>query len=869
MKICAIRVSECGRFGEPAALEGLSGRLDLLVAPNEAGKSTLMRALDHALFTRHTASTKELALLRPYGGGAPLVEVELEVGGERWRLRKRFLTSRSADLVSLSSGALARGADAEAKLERLLATRGTASQALLWLRQGSAFEPAPPDDDGRGVLHACIAREIAVSAGGDRARHVRAVVRAALDELVSPGRGQPKGRYLAAGKALAEAEANLAKARAEHARVVGLLDRLAALGDTGQAASPSHRELAERVAGAERQLKEARETIAARDAARLAAMQVRATHTAAAGAWQALEAALTDAVRLDAEAAIDAGDAAKINGEVTVAEAANGEAARLLEELRQSHAAATLQLKAAESARGRQVLSDRVRRASEAADDVRTLDAALSRLPRDAEAVREARRTQASIAELTARLEAAAPTVGIAYDPGGAGRIKVHGEALADGATVLADGPLVLDIEGVGRITVSPGASADRDHQRRELSSLQAGLSAILAATGAADVVALEKAHEEATRLASNRAAALAALKAEAPEGLDRLQAALDACAAPGPPAPVEAIDPADASSIVERLSAELRGAEVANREALAAFEEVRRTEAALRARRAERSRRLAEVRAALPPADERARRLAALQAAAETTSEALNDALRVQKSWEDRAPDPARLAGLEAAVLASRREQQTAEQQTAARAAERAHVEGALQASRQEDVATRVELLDAEVVRARAVLADIEDEVAALRRLDSELGAEEVRLRDSYLAPVSSRLGAYVELVFPGATVELGATYGVEGLVRGLQREDVGRLSDGTREQIAVLVRLAYARLLAEQGHAVPLLLDDALVYSDDHRIAAMHRALEAAATRHQVIVLSCREQAFAGLAANRLSLAPWRPDIDLRRAG
>jgi hypothetical protein len=53
---------------------------------------------------------------------------------------------------------------------------------------------------------------------------------------------------------------------------------------------------------------------------------------------------------------------------------------------------------------------------------------------------------------------------------------------------------------------------------------------------------------------------------------------------------------------------------------------------------------------------------------------------------------------------------------------------------------------------------------------------------------------------------------------------------------------------------------LDDALVYSDDQRIAAMHRALEAAAQAHQVIVLSCREQSFAGLDGNRVALVPWR---------
>jgi hypothetical protein len=39
------------------------------------------------------------------------------------------------------------------------------------------------------------------------------------------------------------------------------------------------------------------------------------------------------------------------------------------------------------------------------------------------------------------------------------------------------------------------------------------------------------------------------------------------------------------------------------------------------------------------------------------------------------------------------------------------------------------------------------------------------------------------------------------------------------------------------------------------------MHRALEAAARVHQVIVLTCREQSFAGLRGERVVLRPWTP--------
>ena len=60
---------------------------------------------------------------------------------------------------------------------------------------------------------------------------------------------------------------------------------------------------------------------------------------------------------------------------------------------------------------------------------------------------------------------------------------------------------------------------------------------------------------------------------------------------------------------------------------------------------------------------------------------------------------------------------------------------------------------------------------------------------------------------------------------------EELGSLSEGTQEQLAVLVRLGFGRLLAESGAPVPLILDDALVYSDDARIERMFAALKLAA--------------------------------------
>ncbi len=120
MKIKAIRLKEVGRFRDPIALEGLTGGLDVLAGPNELGKSTILKAIKSALFYPHTSKHSKLEALRPHAGGAPLVEVDFEIDGAPWRIRKQFLSARAAELKNLRSGDVARGGDAETQLSELL-----------------------------------------------------------------------------------------------------------------------------------------------------------------------------------------------------------------------------------------------------------------------------------------------------------------------------------------------------------------------------------------------------------------------------------------------------------------------------------------------------------------------------------------------------------------------------------------------------------------------------------------------------------------------------------------------------------------------------------------------------------------------------
>ena len=111
---------------------------------------------------------------------------------------------------------------------------------------------------------------------------------------------------------------------------------------------------------------------------------------------------------------------------------------------------------------------------------------------------------------------------------------------------------------------------------------------------------------------------------------------------------------------------------------------------------------------------------------------------------------------------------------------------------------------------------------------------------------------------VFPAAEIELGEGFSIAGIKRnGPNAENFERLSAGTQEQIAVLVRLAMGAMICDRGQPVPIILDDALVFSDDDRIEQMFDAFNRAGLKQQVIVLTCRTRAFAPLGGRQLSIA------------
>jgi uncharacterized protein YhaN len=80
--------------------------------------------------------------------------------------------------------------------------------------------------------------------------------------------------------------------------------------------------------------------------------------------------------------------------------------------------------------------------------------------------------------------------------------------------------------------------------------------------------------------------------------------------------------------------------------------------------------------------------------------------------------------------------------------------------------------------------------------------------------------------------------------------------LSGGAKEQLGILARLAGAALVAKED-AVPILIDDALGFSDPERLAKMAEVFDTLGERGQVIVLTCTPARYDGVKdAQRIEL-------------
>ncbi|WP_370030223.1 ATP-binding protein, partial [Oceanicella sp. SM1341] len=457
---------------------------------------------------------------------------------------------------------------------------------------------------------------------------------------------------------------------------------------------------------------------------------------------------------------------------------------------------------------------------------------------------------EARLGQAQAALRAGAATARITYD--GPARALLDGAELpGDTETPLGE-TAVFTLPGIGRLTLRSGEGSDAGALARAAEAAAAELATLLRAGG---VGSLAEARTAAQAHAEDRSAAELAgemLKALAPEGLDHLRAMkAEAEAQAGTADTTEHPPLTELEAALEAATAAEDSARAALDAAMADLSRAREAAAAEGSARDAAARETGRAAAAAGPEEgQEDRRTAAARALA--LAEEAEAAAREQLDTLRRdAPD---LDTLRADLTRARQAidgvaaQRGRLRDTLLRATGhiRALADGAIE-ERRDELAGRLDAAQARAAR-------LEAEVRALQRLRTALESTRSAARDAYFGPVRDELKPLLNILHAEAELSFDSDSMLPAaLTRGAAEEAFDTLSGGTQEQIAILTRLAFARLFARQGRELPIILDDALVYSDDSRIVKMFTALTRVAFDQQILVFSCRQLAFQDLGGAR----------------
>ncbi|PIL19863.1 hypothetical protein P775_12355 [Puniceibacterium antarcticum] len=869
MKLRALTLQNVRKFGgKSVTIRDIGDGITVISEANEFGKSTFFDALHAVFFEKHTASGKSVKSLLPHAGGAMRIGAEVDIDGAHYAIEKRFLTQKGASVTDMARGTvIARDGEAEDWITRHIGAPDQGPTGLLWVRQGVVgLEPAdakPAERDKltevRRDLLSSVAGEIDQVTGG---RTMDAILRRCAEDLSQIATGKtlaPRGAWKEAVDATRDLQAEL-----------DVLDRQCA--DLADALG-ERRKVDEEL----RRLDDPGEK-ARRDADLRAA---RAAHQAAESHAQKVTAAQRD---LDI-ATLQLGEAERDQTALAAAITAAEEAAQLLTQSEPRHrlAAQTLTtardgetqarstLTTAEAAtkslRDALALADRAAAAQRARDDIARLDSTLTQARAHITARADA---LARIAENTAtpdHLTAAEAAVAAAS------RLRTAASARAAHMTIRYSGALRLSQSGVdlpgdvpialhsGQDITLPGIGALRfdlpqdaggtgaeqtqsDAVAQEQTALQACGAQTLAE--ARQKAQARQADDHKAHLAGEMLRTLAPLGTDALEqDLARARAVLDAA----PETPIRAadslrpdLDTAETAQAAARAHLTQCSEKVASaRESLAS------ADASLTSARSQKDR--ADTQAG--PQQTRAPRATALRLTADTARQTVQTLAAALASVQADAPDAATAqANLTRAEAAA----DVARKRRAHLGERRADLSARIDTRADEGIEERRDEVTGQLQTACDTAARYAAEVAGLSRLRDTLESARDDAREAYFEPVQAELRPLLRILHDDAGLDWESDSLMPGaLRRGAEVEAFDTLSGGTQEQIAILTRLAFARLFARRGQHLPIILDDALVYSDDDRIVKMFTALTRVAADQQIIVFSCRQLAFAGLGGER----------------
>ncbi|OMC44736.1 ATP-binding protein [Mycobacterium sp. IS-1264] len=819
---------------------------------NEIGKSSMIEALDLLLESRDRSTKKEVKQVKPTNSDVGSeVTAEISCGAYRFIYRKRFHKKCETELTVLAPRREQLTGD-EAH-ERVRAMLAETVDSDLWHAQRvlQAASTAAVDLSGCDAL----SRALDVAAAQSDTDAALSGTEPLLIERIDTEyaryftpTGRPTGEWAAAISRLADAEAAVAECAAAVAEVDDRVRRHADL--TEEVAELSQLRLAAgpRLAAAQAAANKIAELTRQAREAKLVAEAATATSDAASVAHSGRSRLLTEiqtrtaavaAAEAEAKEAADAESTARADAEASVAAAEKADQA--LEELQRRIESARLSARLAKIEtiqRDRDGLSQELSAIVLSDETLRRIENAVAAVDRTAD----------QLAAISAAVEfTAAADLELTL---GDQRITLPaGQTWSTTAT----GPTEVDIPGVLNARITPGATA-LDVQAKHAAAQQE-LVAALAAAGVADLTAARSADQRRRELQISRDqlnATLSGLCGD--EDVDQLRARLAQLHAKQPPEPTDTTAGA---------------AEDARATAQAEWQALRDAAVAAASRLTETSTRATVLidKAATQRAElERATNQLALERASvsdEVLSASAESSQRAATTAQQRAAELAEelAAAAPDAVAAELAEAKRAAEslddryEDAARALREISIELSVIGS--EGRHGKLDAAETELEHATSEHTRVGQRARAAELLRSVMARHRDTTRLRYVEPYRTELQRLGRPVFgPTFEVDIDSDLCIRSRTLDGVTVPYESLSGGAKEQLGILARLAGAALVAKED-SVPVVVDDALGFTDPNRLAKMGQVFDTVGVHGQVIVLTCSPDRYDGVTgAQRIDL-------------
>ena len=849
--------------------------ITVIEGDNGVGKTSLIDAVWLMFDNFDTSTSYNVRRNRPEGRDAdPEVEVDVSLGNCRMTYRKRFNSSQRRASTRLEIHEPTRqtltGRDAHNEANRILGDNvDIALLRALWLNQGVSLDQA--DLSTQTSLGAALDRAAGRSADGDSEEPLFQRCQTEYERyFTSRGYRQPVQQVIDRHKAAVAEVEILTKSIAElddkndecerlDKDIERLKSRLSERFETLENLESRHAEVtrvSQEVDGLKTELALAQERLERAESDRERRME---DVKAIAKSQHELDGFNLAAQSLDSQVK-DAEQALEIaQDEVETARDALNASRRLLDLRRADHAhlleSAGVDGMAARLETAKQS-SENARAAQSFLNDCRITDSLLARIE-DAER---------KILINRARLDSEGASVEIVSHA--AQQIVLDGEPtdVADGQRIQKTGlhNYAFSVPGVVDVTVSAGQGSQQ--LATDLAALESDLAGLLQSASVADVNAARQLNQQRIRtqddLERERGAIRQALGdssipdlenqiAQTRERADRYLADRDSDIPMPADANAAGEDARQAERLVSDKQAAFNAAESRGASAREAYDAIRSKQVELNANIKIASDRLESDKQSLESARE-TETDEAIEERVKSLSKAAADADALLSKAKSQ------LAGMDPVGLKARLETagnivKSLETQIRERGEELRDARAFLNARGEDGLHDELDRAKSELERAEREKIGVESRAAAAKLLYETISRRRDETRARYQAPFREKIESLGKVVFgDGFSVELDDDLRVKNATLRDAPLEFIRHSTGEREQIGLLSRLACAAIVSEDG-GVPLVLDDALGWSDPTRLADIGAALNMGARDCQVIALTCMPDRYSQVGAEK----------------